>query len=244
MTALTRACALHAEHLGCEDAGTASDLATSVSQNRSVVRVPDFATDEEVTLLRTEGEGAAAAQGQNLLSSSSTRFRIEIFGRSLSSGVALVSLSLAVQTLADTLVRRAIVLVQTKLPALAEAFGLSACTAKTELDFSEGEPAINVYRGPGGDFKPHQDARALTLLMPLSTHGVDYEGGGTAFYAPGVRPADAIRGAATPTTVLRPRAGTALLWGGTLTHAGAEVVAGRRLVFVASFSPIDAGSRC
>ena len=132
--------------------------------------------------------------------------------------------------------RRAIALVHNELPELAEATGLAQCAADTELDYSEGEPAINVYR-LGGDFKPHRDMRALTLLLPLSTPGADYDGGGTAFYARGVEPADAIRGKAAPIDVLRPNAGTAMLWGGTLTHAGAPCTAGERIVFVASFTP-------
>ena len=49
--------------------------------------------------------------------------------------------------------------------------------------------------------------------------------------------ADDIVGEVAPVAVLRPPAGTALLWGGTLLHAGAEVTEGRRLVFVASFTP-------
>ena len=40
-----------------------------------------------------------------------------------------------------------------------------------------------------------------------------------------------------PATVLRPAAGTALLFGGHVTHAGMPVTAGERAVFVASFSP-------
>ena len=40
-----------------------------------------------------------------------------------------------------------------------------------------------------------------------------------------------------PAAVLRPAAGTALLFGGHVTHAGMPVTAGERAVFVASFSP-------
>ena len=39
-----------------------------------------------------------------------------------------------------------------------------------------------------------------------------------------------------PAIVLRPPAGTALLFGGHVTHAGMPVTAGERAVFVASFS--------
>ena len=38
--------------------------------------------------------------------------------------------------------------------------------------------------------------------------------------------------------MLRPPAGTALLFGGDVTHAGLPVTAGERAVFVASFSSV------
>ena len=99
------------------------------------------------------------------------------------------------------------------------------------------QPAINIYTGPGGHFMPHQDMQALTLLVALSTAGEDYEGGGTAFFAPDAELPLARRGKIEPIALLKPEACTALLWSGTLVHAGAEVLAGRRLVFVASFTP-------
>jgi hypothetical protein len=39
-----------------------------------------------------------------------------------------------------------------------------------------------------------------------------------------------------PTFIARPPAGTALVFGGKLTHAGHPVASGERVVFVASFS--------
>ena len=36
----------------------------------------------------------------------------------------------------------------------------------------------------------------------------------------------------------RPEAGSAMLFGGKVTHAGLEITSGRRVVFVASFSPL------
>ena len=133
------------------------------------------------------------------------------------------------------------------------------------LKFSSREPAINVYT-PGGEFLAHKDAQALTVLLPLSrpTHQVDlldddthqdgtikdaddekirvvtsssdddpgFHGGGTALWsqnAPGHR-------VEAPSLILKPPAGTALLFGGCVTHAGVAVEAGTRVVFVASFS--------
>ena len=39
--------------------------------------------------------------------------------------------------------------------------------ASGELEWSEGEPAINVYSG-GGGFGPHADHMALTIIVPLT----------------------------------------------------------------------------
>jgi hypothetical protein len=77
----------------------------------------------------------------------------------------------------------------------------------------------------------------LTLLISLSDDH-SFTGGGTAFWS-----ANATRCALNssamdvPAFVLTPPAGTALMWGGNVTHAGQPVHSGRRTVFVASFSP-------
>ena len=55
----------------------------------------------------------------------------------------------------------------------------------------------------------------------------------------GMPPVDAVErdvAAAPPALLLRPARGTALLWGGSVTHAGQPVTAGQRSVFVASMS--------
>jgi hypothetical protein len=100
------------------------------------------------------------------------------------------------------------------------------------LEFSPREPAINVY-GRGGEFAPHQDHQALTVLVPLSPPSA-FEGGGTGFWPRGADERVARR--APPALVLRPPAGTALLFAGCVTHAGVPVRAGERAVLVASFS--------
>ena len=100
------------------------------------------------------------------------------------------------------------------------------------LEFSPREPAINFY-GRGGEFAPHQDHQALTVLVPLSPPST-FEGGGTGFWPRGADERVARR--APPALVLRPPAGTALLFAGCVTHAGVPVRAGERAVLVASFS--------
>ena len=103
-----------------------------------------------------------------------------------------------------------------------------------ELQYSSREPAINVYRA-GGDFDRHKDDQALTVLISLSCADQDYGGGGTAFWSQ----ADSKAKALEPSLVVRPPAGTVILFGGCVTHAGRAVESGCRVVFVASFSPLE-----
>lgn len=113
------------------------------------------------------------------------------------------------------------------------------------LVFTPGEPACNVYT-TGGQFTPHEDGLALTVLVVLSDKAA-FSGGGTGFWSEADRGGTARRASgteynhisprsATPTFVLAPPAGTALVWGGTVTHAAETVLDGERTVFVASFS--------
>ena len=118
------------------------------------------------------------------------------------------------------------------------------------LKFSSREPAINIYT-PGGEFLAHKDAQALTVLLPLSrptmtdkddtvaetcenedSSDPGFQGGGTAFWSQNSRG----HRVEAPSLVLKPPAGTALLFGGCVTHAGVAVEEGTRVVFVASFS--------
>lgn len=218
---------------------TADAVAAAVVANESVVVVDAFATPVEVEMLLKEGDRAERESLHNPLTSDSTRLRIEVYGREFPNQRSVPMLAAPVRALTETLVRRAIAFVQAELPALAHSVGLASCRAETKLRYSEGEPGINIYTGPGGSFQPHMDMQALTLLVPLSSAGLDYEGGGTAFYAPDAQLGDARRGKISPIALLRPEAGHAMLWNGTLLHAGAEVTSGRRLVFVASFTPCD-----
>jgi len=98
------------------------------------------------------------------------------------------------------------------------------------LVWANREPSVNVYAA-GGDFSAHQDDHALTVLVPL-TPPEACTGGGTGFW--GSR-----HGTEPPVTVLKPKVGSALIFGGQLTHAGVSVLSGERAVFVASFSARD-----
>jgi len=135
------------------------------------------------------------------------------------------------RALSDALVRRVLAFAREQLPSLTEErFGPSG--AEGSLVFSHGEPAVNVYR-EGGQFQPHEDLQSLTMLMPLCDPAA-YGDGGTAFWSDEAR--GAAREAGPPSLVLRPAAGTALLFVGSVTHAGLPVTSGTRHVYVASFS--------
>lgn len=107
------------------------------------------------------------------------------------------------------------------------------------LEWSEGEPAINVYE-PGGYFGAHKDHLALTVLIPLTDPSADFEGGGTGFWAGNRRVGE--DPASPPSSVLKPDPGSALLFGGDVTHAGMAVEAGLRSVLVCSFSTVTPAS--
>lgn len=113
----------------------------------------------------------------------------------------------------------------------------SANPNEDALVFSAREPAINVYSAPGGEFLPHKDGETLTVLLPLSSPGSDFQGGGTAFWSGGVDAAASSSSAGSGSGVtLKPVAGTALLFGGSVTHAGLPVTEGKRVVLVCSLS--------
>ena len=95
-----------------------------------------------------------------------------------------------------------------------------------------------MYTHAGG-FGTHKDHMALTVLIPLtSPENGDFKGGGTGFWSK----RDEEMGQfemnrdGGPTAVIRPPLGTALIFGGDLSHAGMPVESGVRSVFVASFS--------
>jgi len=104
-----------------------------------------------------------------------------------------------------------------------------------ELEWSEGEPAINIYT-EGGYFGAHKDHLALTILVPLSSpQEGDFKGGGTGFWK-GNRAMSENPGVIPPDFVLTPNIGEVLVFGGDVTHQGMAVQDGVRGVFVASFS--------
>ena len=111
-------------------------------------------------------------------------------------------------------------------------FGQPAGLADMWFTFSAEEPMINRYTA-GGEFPPHQDKHALTVLVPLSPLDA-FEGGGTGFWSDEQLQKGWL--GVDPTLVLRPERGTAMFWRGHITHGGLPVTSGVRHVLVASFN--------
>jgi hypothetical protein len=224
----------------------ATSFCESVARGHSILTLRRLASTEEVAVLKAEAIAAAHERGlehQGGTFSEAIAAAHERAGSGARRRMQMQSLGVPGQELCDALLLRALSLLEGQL--VHDLFGdcirrsPGTCVHNPQLVFSANEPAVNVYFR-GGDFKAHEDNRALTVLMPLSTASVDFEGSGTAFWSardagPGGSTSDRALGA--PTLVLRPPAGAALLWGGSVTHAGLPVRSGERCVFVASFSP-------
>jgi 2OG-Fe(II) oxygenase superfamily len=117
---------------------------------------------------------------------------------------------------------------------------LSQLFVDGQLEWSTREPAVNVYYPPNGHFGIHKDNKALTILMPLTSgSGSDFTGGGTAFWSQS-HPNE--HGHA-PSLIMTPKAGTAVLFGGMVSHKGLAIHSGKRVVFVASFSRRSRGHK-
>ena len=106
---------------------------------------------------------------------------------------------------------------------------LAEMHASGRLEFSSREPAINTYTA-GSGFNAHTDRQTLTVLLYLTPPDA-CEGGGTGFWCQGASAVDDL-----PTAVIHPPAGTALVYGGRVTHAGMPLISGRRTIYLGSFS--------
>ena len=219
--------------LNHEHAAAAQTVAESVANGHSILVLDDLATAEECAFLCSEAAAAAAIERERKgLDGLVRRPAVELVG---SECVALFDMLLLRQM---ERVRLAAPLLDTHL------YGdvLDTCPTtifhNPQLVWSEGEPAINVYNA-GGCFTPHEDAQSITCLLNVSASDA-YAGGGTAFWS--LADAGFKRSLAEtnpPTLLLAPPIGTALIFGGQVTHAAQPLLGGERVVAVASFSPKD-----
>lgn len=219
----------------------AASAADALAFGHAVVVIPDFiGADERKTFIdaaqavarKSEAElvNGGVGQGPSAAQSTTGRLRLQVADR----------LDTPSNMLTETILRRALAFVQEHLPAagarMLKCSASSLCMLPDHpgLEFSPGEPAVNIYTATG-EFKPHEDKMGLTVLITLNGED-EFVGGGTAFWSP-EHMNDARRGRAEPELVLKPAAGHALLFGGEVTHAGRPVESGTRCMFVASFSP-------
>ena len=221
----------------------------AIVKGSSLLRLHSLASPLECKMLLEAGSSAASEEfeGQSRPSAK--------YGQTVPARVRmpvdriLESLELK---LCDLVLRRALARLHTDAPQLRQR-QLGASNESTrrrilgnpELIFSDGEPAINVYR-VGGDFKPHQDKMSLTILVPLSDNaGGSFSGGGTAFWSEadcGTERPGRAQGR-PPSFVVQALAGSALVFTGSVTHGAMPVLSGERAIFVASFGPQDCVSK-
>lgn len=230
--------------LNANEAERQLNATEAFNRGDSLLTIHHLATPAECALLLTEAEAAVEVRRQvrsrnGVFACRQPRYRMPVtnFLRCDTEGRALC----------DALLRRALVLASEVLPGLAtERLGeaaeasLAGIIGNPALQFSEGEPAINVYYA-GGEFAPHQDKQRLTVLVALSDAASGaFTGGGTAFWSEddGAQARAPSSTPPPPTLTVHAPAGTATLFCGEVTHGALPVDAGQRAVFVASFGPI------
>lgn len=214
---------------------------------KSILKLANLITPEEVEVLKTSCLEAAEDRKQ---SKGADQYLEQgnkgVFVRLLTQACAEREESLEdalpkrVSEMLDTALERAFTYLDSEVCSSVKTtlFGDDANTSIAQLfrdnrlEYSIREPAINVYEAPQGHFAMHKDHHALSILINLSDPKTDFEGGGTAFWSQ----SHPMEGMDRPSLVLKPPPGTAMLWGGRVSHKGLHITEGTRVVFVASFS--------
>ena len=216
--------------LNSDQARATSDPAQALVGNHSLVLLHDLASIDECEMLRCQASEAATHHRPIIVEhpldvEQPGKFRRPVMDLLDEPGLLL----------ADKLLLRAVERAERHMPGLMDqlfqgqfATPPVSILRNENLTFTEEEPAINVYTA-GGGFKPHWDFQGLTVLLLLSHHDA-FTGGGTSFWAKEQSWRE------KPANVIRPKVGTALLFGGEIRHAGECLQSGERCVFVASFS--------
>ena len=212
---------------------TSTSLAHSVAVGHSILVLRDVASTAECAAIAAEASDAA--QRERIARGLDGLVRKRVADLLSAEGTARC----------DALLLRQIARIESSVPLLVpNLFGAllrespKSVFGNINLAWSEGEPAINVYT-PGGCFTPHEDAQSITCLLNVSQQGA-YQGGGTAFWSKASAGTGRDLTSTNPhTCLITPPAGTALVFGGMVTHAALAIVEGERTVFVASFSPVE-----
>lgn len=223
--------AWHEVFLNHDAAAASPDVASSVAAGHSFLVIDLLSTASECRVLAAEA--AKFAERERVERGIDGLVRKQVVDMLGEAGVQLCD---------DLLLRQLAILLADVAPLTPDLFGdalstsPSTCLRNPRLAWSEGEPAINVYN-PGGCFTPHEDEQSLTCLVNLSAQDA-YTGGGTAFWSTAAAgEARCLVDVNPPTHLLAPPMGTALVFGGTVTHAAQPIITGERIVYVASFSP-------
>jgi len=253
---ITCACAWHEVKL-THGGGSGELTGDKLARGSSILVLPQVASAAECADLLEHGMSAADKQQASLWSRSVSSLCEFTSNNPRSAGrvrVPIHSLSPSTSALFDNLLARVFSIIDDELPSVSALFaraysegtaGLVGTTSESSavslsklhrqdgLQFSTREPAINVYRSQG-EFHAHVDRQTLTVLIPLSPLN-SYGGGGTGFWPSDSegRPGQSVT---APAVVMRPPQGSALLYGGRITHAGMPVETGCRVIFLASFS--------
>jgi len=104
-----------------------------------------------------------------------------------------------------------------------------ACDAPSEADPADFD-ALSRPCGASGT------RGGIACDAPSEADPADFDGGGTAFWNRPVGSDCTMADLGDPELVVRPTPGTAIVFGGQMTHAGLGVLTGQRCVLVASFS--------
>ena len=229
--------------VSADKASCTGNAQEALVQGFSIILLHDVADAAEIDALHSAASGWARCRRAEMGESAHRHDRdhIDAHPESLKTPIASV-LDMDGVTRCDVLLVRTLARVQQIAPSLLQTlFGTNCLSDETvvrnrKLNFTPNEPAISVYTA-GGYFRPHIDGEKLTVLVPLSS-GHAFSGGGTAFWSiAAAREIERTGADLPPTLVVKPPAGTAMLWAGDVVHAGQSVSSGERIVLVASFSP-------
>ena len=255
--ATSRRPALESHEVWLQAATAAYTTGQAIEQSEVLLVVPGLATGSECVSLSkaarqcaVELGGQGAASGADLGAQPTGRIP-SIASAAVAQKHGLecpVALPDEADCIVDSLLMRVFEIIDTQHPSIVSTlFGPTADSMlglhrDGALNYHSREPAVNVY-DTGGEFLPHMDHEALTVLIPLTSPSpaaatqsgtAGFSGGGTGFWS--LEHAPNARGGQAPTALLRPEAGTALIFGGHVMHAGLPVNTGTRVCFVASFS--------
>jgi len=235
----------------------AASTVESLISGESVIVVPDLVSDAECAALSDEALQAVVkaslvpkcvrlplmvkSQSRDDVASKGHKQEWSLESRpdQVGSETVTAALTVAADTIGETIFRRVLCFVDEQFPSVArDVFGAGKGAAanlvqmydEDDLEYASYEPAVNVY-GAGGEFEPHKDYHGLTMLVTLSTLD-SFSGGGTGFWSR----EDSADELQEPTLVVKPSRGTVMLFGGQVMHSGMAVDAGVRVVFVGSFS--------